>query len=541
MLHDEAAREALARGVSKLARAVRGTLGPRGMNAVIDRPIGTPIISRDGVSIAGEIELEDPFENMGAQVAREVSKQTNEVAGDGTTTATVLADALVQGGLARLGNGTHPVGLVSGLEQAALFAADALRRSARPLAGAEETRAVAVIAAGDPAVGGLVAEALERVGPTGIIGVEFGATVQSVLDIAEGMSFDRGYLSHHMVTDVARMEAVLDDPFVLMTDQKLQTEAEVAAVERLLEGRNRPLLIIAEEVAPAAVIALLKRRDRGLPQVVAIHPPEYGHWRKAMLEDLAILTGGRVIARDLGGTLSGAEARDLGAARQVRVSASRTAMSGPRGDAAAIAARREQVMRQIEVAPPNVERDKLGERLAKLSGGAATILVGGATPVEQKRRAQLVEDAVNATRAAVEEGVVPGGGTALLQVGPELDGFIEGLAGSEREGAKVLGGVLAAPLAAIAANSGLDSEAVVERVSQAPRGVGLDVRDGRFTDLLAAGVIDPVRVTAAALRNAVSVASLILTTQTLIADRREHTDPTAGPALGGGAERLGRA
>jgi chaperonin GroEL len=542
MLHDEAARDALARGVSKLARAVRGTLGPRGMNAVIDRPIGTPLVSRDGVSIAAEIELECPFENMGAQIAREVSKETNEVAGDGTTTATVLADALVQQGLARLGNGTNPVALVHGMEQAAAFAADALRRAARPLHGAAEAKAVAIIAANDPATGALVAEALERVGPTGIIGVEYGAMVQTVLDVADGMSFDRGYLSHHMVTDVERMEAVLDDPLILLTDQKLQTAAEVEAIEALIpQGSSSPLLIIAEEVAPAAVMALLKRRERGLPQIAAINPPEYGHWRKTMLEDIAILTGGRVIARDLGGTLAGARDSDLGRARQVRVSAHRTVISGPRGDADAVAARREQVVRQIEIAPPNIERDKLTERLAKLSGGAATILVGGATPVEQKRRAQLVEDAVNATRAAVAEGVVPGGGTALMQVGPELDGFIERLSGAEREGAMLLRGALAAPLAAIAANCGLDPEIVTSRVAQAPAGTGLNAQTGQFGDMMAAGVMDPVRVTTAALRNAVSVAGLILTTQTLIADRRESVDPTAGPALGGGAELLGRA
>ncbi|HYZ64688.1 MAG TPA: chaperonin GroEL, partial [Acetobacteraceae bacterium] len=460
---------------------------------------------------------------------------------DGTTTATVLADALVQHGLARLGNGTHAVGLVRGLERAASFTGDALRRSARPLAGPGETRAVAVLAANDEATGDVVAEALARVGPAGIIGVEFGATVRTTLDVADGMSFDRGYLSHHMVTDVERMQAVLEDALILMTDQKLQSAAEVAAIEALLEGGNQPLLLIAEEVAPAAVTALLKRRERGLPQIAAIHPPEYGNWRKAMLEDLAILTGGRVIARDLGGSLLEVERRDLGRARQVRVGASRTSISGPGGDPQAVHARREQVRRQIEVAPPNVERDKLAERLAKLSGGAATILVGGATPVEQKRRAQLVEDAVNAARAAIEEGVVPGGGTALLQVAPELDGFIAQLDGSEREGAVLLRHVLAAPLAAIASNCGLDAEAVVGRVAQAPRGTGYDARSGAFTDLLAAGVMDPVRVTTAALQNAVSVAGLILTTQTLIADRREHVDPTAGPALGGGAERLGRA
>jgi chaperonin GroEL len=541
MLHDEAAREALGRGVAKLARAVRGTLGPRGMNAIIDRPIGTPIVSRDGVSIADEIALADPFENMGAQVVREVSRQTNEVAGDGTTTAMVLADALVQQGLACLADGANPVELVEGLEQAAAEIADALRASARPLGGADELRAVAVVSANDPTTGALVAEALTRVGPTGIVGVEYGATVATTLDVMDGMSFDRGYLSHHMVTDIARMEAVLDDPLILLTDQKLLTEAEVAVIEALPDVDRRPLLIIAEEIAPACVIALLRRRERGLPPVAAIHPPEYGHWRKAMLEDLAILTGGRVVARDLGGTIAGVERRDLGTARQVRIAAAQTIISGGGGAADSIAARRTQVAGQIEVAPPNVERDKLHERLAKLSGGAAVIMVGGATPVEQKRRAQLVEDAVAATRAAVAEGIVPGGGTAMLQVAPTLDALIRRLEGSAREGALLLQRVLAFPLAAIAANCGLKPDAVIARVARAERGVGFDARTGNFTDLIAAGVIDPVRVTTAALRNAVSVACLILTTQTLIADQPENIDPTSGPALGGGAEKLGRA
>lgn len=542
MLHDDAARQALGRGVASLARAVRGTLGPKGMNAIIDRPIGTPVVSRDGVSIAHEIELEDPFENMGAQVAREVSRQTNEVAGDGTTTATVLADALVREGLSRLAAGVNPVELVSGLERAAAEAADALRRSARKLDGPAEARAVAVIAANnDPALGTLVAEALERVGPAGVVTVEFGSTVETLLDVAEGMAFDRGYLSHHMVTDVEAMEAVLDDPLILMTDQKLRTEADVAAIEALVEGAGRPLLVIAEEVAPACVIALLKRRDRGLPPVAAIHPPEYGHWRKSMLEDLAILTGGRVIARDLGGTVEAAERRDLGEARRVRVAAGRTVIAGGGGDPAAVAARRQQVARQYEAAPPNIERDKLQERLAKLSGGTAVILAGGATPVEQKRRAQLIEDAVNATRAALEEGIVPGGGTALAQAAPELAELEGRLSGGAREGAAVLRRVLAEPLSVIAANCGLDAGAVVERVASGPGGTGLDARTGAFTDLIEAGVIDPVRVSTAALRNAVSVACLILTTQTLIASKPENADPTAGPALGGGAELLGRA
>jgi len=538
MLHDEAARMALGRGVGKLARAVRGTLGPKGMNAIIDRPIGTPMVSRDGVSIAQEIELECPFENMGAQVLREVSKQTNEVAGDGTTTATVLADAMVQQGLECLSRGANPVELVHGLQSAAAAAVEALNRVARPVRGVAETRAVAIIAANDELTGAMVAEALARVGNDGIVTVEFGSTVETLLEVVDGMAFDRGYLSHHMVTDVERMQVVLDDPMILMTDCKLLTTEDVAAIEALMAGQKRPLLIIAEEVAPACVVALLSRRDRGEPSIAAIHPPEYGHWRKAMLEDIAIATGGRVIARELGGRIADAQMRDLGRARQVAVSANQTIIRAGGGDPATVRARREQVSRQYEAAPQNIERDKYQVRLAKLSGGTAIILAGGATPVEQKRRVQLIEDAINATRAAVEEGIVPGGGTALLQIVPDLEPLVEGLSGSAREGAGLLQGALAQPLACIAKNCGLDAAAIVERVRRSPRGVGFDARTGKFIDLVEAGVIDPVRVTATAVRNAASVAGLILTTQTLIATKPDGVDITAGPAMGGGAELL---
>ena len=540
MLHDEAARLALGRGVAQLARAVRGTLGPKGMNAIIDRPIGTPMISRDGVSIAHEIELECPFENMGAQVVREVSMKTNEIAGDGTTTATVLADAMVQQGLACLARGANPVDLVHGLELATTEVVAALRRSARPVQNGQ-SRAVAVIAANDEATGSMVADALERVGSTGIVTVEFGTTVETLLEVVDGMAFDRGYLSHHMVTDVERMQVILDEPLILMTDLKLTTVEDVAHIETLLGDSGRPLLIVAEEVAPVCVVALLRRRERGEAPVAAIHPPEYGHWRKSMLEDIAIATGGRVIARELGGTLAEAQARDLGSARQVRISANQTVIVAGGGDRAQIAARREQVARQYDAAPPNIERDKYQERLAKLSGGTATILAGGSTPVEQKRRAQLIEDAINATRAAIEEGIVPGGGTALLQIAPDLAATIAGLSGGAREGASLLQGALAQPLACIAKNCGLDAGAIVARVSQSPRGVGFDARTGHFVDLVEAGVIDPVRVSATAVQNAASVAGLILTTQTLIATKPDNFDPTAGPALGGGAELLGRA
>jgi chaperonin GroEL len=508
------------------------------MNAIIDRPIGTPIVSRDGVSIASEIELECPFENMGAQVLREVSKQTNEVAGDGTTTATVLADALVQDGLKCLASGANPVELVAGLELAVTETIAVLKRSAAALQGSAGLRAVASIAANDVALGEMVAEAFERAGNHGIVAVEYGNTVQTTLEVVEGMAFERGYLSHHMVTDVEKMQVVLDNPFILMTDHKIQTGDQLAGVISLVQKSGRPLLIIAEDVAPSVIMQLLAHREKTNFRVAAIHPPEFGHWRKAMLEDIAITTGGRVISADLGGLLEKAELRDLGSARQVRISSSKTLITAGGGDPNKIAARREQVMRQYDAAPENIERDKFQERIAKLSGGTAMILAGGATPVEQKRRTQLIEDAINATRAAIEEGIVPGGGVALLKAAPKLDDLIKGLTGSTRQGAELLRGALSQPLFHIASNAGLNAQAEVTKVANSANGHGLDARNGASVDLVQAGIIDPVKVCYCAVRNAASVAGLILTTQTLIAKKPDDYDPTAGPARGGGAERL---
>ena len=538
MLHDDEARQALARGVAKLAKAVRGTLGPKGMNAVMDRPIGTPIVSRDGVSIASEIELEDPFENMGAQVVREVSKQTNEVAGDGTTTATVLADVLVQDGLKCLAAGANPVELVEGLELAVTATIANLKKSAKAVNGAAGLRAIASIAANDDALGAMVAQAFERAGNHGIVAVEFGNTVETTLEVVEGMAFDRGYLSHHMVTDVEKMQVVLDNPYILMTDNKIQTADQLSGVLSLIEKSGRPLLIIAEEVAPPVIMQLLARREKTNFKVAVIHPPEYGHWRKAMLEDIAITTGGRVISADLGGKVEKAELQDLGNARQIRISSSKTLITAGKGDPKKVAARREQVMRQYDAAPENIERDKFQERIAKLSGGTAMILAGGATPVEQKRRTQMIEDSINATRAAIEEGIVPGGGIALLKAAPQLDTLIKGMKGSARQGAELLQRALSKPLYYIAHNAGLNGDKEVAKVVKGKNGHGLDARSGASVDMVKAGIIDPVKVAYSAVRNAASVAGLILTTQTLIAKKPDDYDPTAGPALGGGAELL---
>ena len=387
----------------------------------------------------------------------------------------------------------------------------------------------------------MVAEAFERTGNHGIVSVEFGATVETTLDVIEGMAFDRGYLSHHMVTDVERMEVVLDEPYILLTDRKILAVEELSGVFALIERSGRPLLVIAEDVSPAVIMMLLSPREKSSFKVAAIHPPEYGHWRKAMLDDIAIATGGRVISGELGGAVERAALEDLGSARQVRISSSRTLITAGMGRPREVSARREQISRQYEAAPDNIERDKYQERLARMSGGAAMILAGGATPVEQKRKAQMIEDLINATRAAIEEGIVPGGGVAFLKVAPELDGLIKRLEGGARQGAELVQRALSQPLFCIAGNCGLDGAAEVAKVARAANGHELDARSGKTVDLFKAGIIDPVKVSYSAVRNAGSVAALILTTQTLIAKKPEYFDITAGPARGGGAERLGRA
>lgn len=539
LIHNKDARRLLARGVHKLAAAVEPTLGPKGMNAMIDRPIGTPIITRDGVSIATEIELPDRFENMGAMVVREVSMQTNAIAGDGTTTAIVLANALIQSGVDAIEQGARTVDLCKGIDLATEQVISALRGEASPASKNDGLAAVATIAATESRLGALVAEAYRRVGDEGVISVEFSVTTETVLKVAEGMSFDRGYLSHHMVTDQEKMEAVLDHPLILMTDLKIRSSDQLTTARRIAQEAHRPLLIIAEEMAPEVVVALLGKEGPG--RYLVVHPPEYGHWRKAMMEDLAILTGGRVIARDLGGMLEAVTRDELGSADRVRSSGAHTAIIGGGGLTAAIAARRAQVQRQFEQAPPNIEQDKLRERLAKLSGGSAVIYAGGATPVEQRRTAQLIEDSLHAVRAAAEEGIVAGGGTALAQIMPVLSPLLDRADGDVATGIRLLRSILTRPLWRIVTNAGGDAEMVVAEVTRARAGHGYDAAVGGFRDMFEAGVVDPVRVTCTALVNAASVAKLILSTETLVADVPEYEDPTAGPARGGGAERLGRA
>ena len=538
LMHDIDARRALATGVGKLAAAVEPTLGPKGMNAMIDRPIGTPFISRDGVSIASEIELFDRFENMGAQVVREVSMQTNEVAGDGTTTAIVLANALIQKGVEALDQGGRPVDLCKGINQAIAVLIDKLKASARPAKDAEILERVAEIAATEPKLGAIVAEAFNRIGAEGVITTDYGVTTETVLNIVEGMSFDRGYISHHMVTDVEQMLAVLDQPYVLMTDQKIKVPAQLDAARAVADADGKPLLIIAEEVSPEVVVTLLEQGGAG--KYAVVHPPEYGQWRQAMLDDLAILLGGRVLARDLGKRLEDITSEDLGECDQVRISSDETVIIRGKGDAAAISARRKQVQRQFELAPPNIEQDKLRERLAKLSGGTAIIYAGGVTPVEQKRTIQLIDDALSAVRAASEEGIVSGGGSALLHCAGALDEIASAADGDVARGIQIVREVLSKPLTRIALNAGHDPDEIVAEVRSTNSGYGYNAATGEFVNMYDAGIIDPVRVTYSALSNAASVATLILTTETLIGDLGEEEDPTAGVALGGGAELLGR-
>ena len=536
--YGEQARITLAKGVEKLAKAVETTLGPRGGNAVIDRPIGTPLVSRDGVSIADEIELEDRFENMGAQIAREVAKQTNKVAGDGTTTAIILANALIQEGLSVFGRDTNPIAVMDGIDQAVEATIGRLKELARPVNTKEQLLSVATNSSNDPEIGSVVSEALRRVGNEGIVEVEPSLSAKTALEIVDGFSFDRGYLSAHMANQIDRMEAELDSALILLTDHALNDPEQVEIIKKISTHAKKPVLLIAEQLSGAALGALLNARDSG-QWILAVQPPEFGHWRKAVFEDLAILTGARFISKDLGARLEEVRLADLGTALQVRASQEATTITGGGGDPAKIRGRRAQIQKQLEIMEQPVERDKLQERLGRMSGAIAIIRAGGATPVEQKRGAQMIEDALNAARAATEEGVLAGGGTTFAQVAEGLEALCRPANDDVRKGMRIVQRALLEPLRCIAFNSGLDPGKVTDRVIHSNYGHGFDARTGKFCDLVAEGVLDPLKVSTAALRNAASVAKLVLATQTLIVDKPESVDPTSEPCRGGGAERYG--
>ncbi|MFC9964758.1 MULTISPECIES: chaperonin GroEL [Nocardia] len=530
--YDEEARRGLERGLNALADAVKVTLGPKGRNVVLEKKWGAPTITNDGVSIAKEIDLEDPYEKIGAELVKEVAKKTDDVAGDGTTTATVLAQALVREGLRNVAAGANPLGLKRGIEKAVEAVTAKLLDSAKEIDTKEQIAATAGISAGDPAIGQLIAEAMDKVGKEGVITVEESNTFGLQLELTEGMRFDKGYISGYFVTDPERQEAVLEDPYILLVSSKISTVKDLLPLLEKVIQAGKPLLIIAEDVEGEALSTLVVNKIRGTFKSVAVKAPGFGDRRKAQLADIAILTGGEVISEEVGLSLETAGLELLGQARKVVVTKDETTIVEGAGDAEAIKGRVAQIRTEIENSDSDYDREKLQERLAKLAGGVAVIKAGAATEVELKERKHRIEDAVRNAKAAVEEGIVAGGGVALLQSAPALDDLK--LTGDEATGANIVRVALSAPLKQIAFNAGLEPGVVAEKVSNLPAGSGLNADSGEYEDLLAAGVADPVKVTRSALQNAASIAALFLTTEAVVADKPEKAAPAADPTGGMG-------
>jgi chaperonin GroEL len=531
ILFAEDARHALERGVNTLADAVKVTLGPKGRNVVLDKKYGSPTITNDGVTIAKEIELKDPFENMGAQLAKEVATKTNDVAGDGTTTATLLAQAMVREGLKNVAAGANPMILKKGIEKAVGVVVDEIKKVSKPVDKKESISQVAAISAADEEIGKLIAEAMEKVGKDGVITVEESKTMGTNLEVVEGMQFDKGYVSPYMVTDSERMEAVLDEPYILITDKKINLIKDLLPVLEKVMQRGKPLLLIAEDVEGEALATLVVNKLRGTLNVVAVKAPGFGDRRKAMLSDIGVVTGGQVISEEVGATLENTTLDMLGQARQVKVTKDETTIVDGKGDAKEIKNRISQIKVQIEETTSDYDREKLQERLAKLAGGVAVIQVGAATETEMKEKKHRIEDALSATRAAVEEGVVPGGGVTLLQIAPALDKIKEN--GDVSTGISIVRKALAEPLKQIANNAGVEGSVIVEKVVSMPAGQGYNALTGEFTDMVKAGIIDPAKVTRSALQNAASIAAMLLTTECLVAEIPEKKPPMAPPPGGG--------
>ncbi|MDG3016302.1 chaperonin GroEL [Speluncibacter jeojiensis] len=528
---DEEARRGLERGLNSLADAVKVTLGPKGRNVVLEKKWGAPTITNDGVSIAKEIELEDPYEKIGAELVKEVAKKTDDVAGDGTTTATVLAQALVREGLRNVAAGANPLGLKRGIEKAVESVTAELLKSAKEVETKEQIAATAGISAGDSSIGELIAEAMDKVGKEGVITVEESNTFGLQLELTEGMRFDKGYISGYFATDAERQEAVLEDPYILLVSSKISTVKDLLPLLEKVIQAGKPLLIIAEDVEGEALSTLVVNKIRGTFKSVAVKAPGFGDRRKAQLADIAILTGGEVISEEVGLSLETAGLELLGQARKVVVSKDETTIVEGAGDSDAIAGRVNQIRAEIEASDSDYDREKLQERLAKLAGGVAVIKAGAATEVELKERKHRIEDAVRNAKAAVEEGIVAGGGVALLQSSPVLDGLK--LEGDEATGANIVRVALSAPLKQIAFNAGLEPGVVAEKVSNLPAGSGLNAATGEYEDLLAAGINDPVKVTRSALQNAASIAALFLTTEAVVADKPEKAAAPMGDPTGG--------
>ena len=529
--YDEEARRGLERGLNALADAVKVTLGPKGRNVVLEKKWGAPTITNDGVSIAKEIELEDPYEKIGAELVKEVAKKTDDVAGDGTTTATVLAQALVREGLRNVAAGANPLALKRGIEKAVDHITETLLKSAKEVETKEQIAATAGISAGDQSIGDLIAEAMDKVGNEGVITVEESNTFGLQLELTEGMRFDKGYISGYFVTDPERQEAVLEDPYILLVSSKISTVKDLLPLLEKVIQSGKPLLIIAEDVEGEALSTLVVNKIRGTFKSVAVKAPGFGDRRKAMLQDMAILTGGQVISEEVGLSLETADISLLGQARKVVVTKDETTIVEGSGDPEAIAGRVAQIRQEIENSDSDYDREKLQERLAKLAGGVAVIKAGAATEVELKERKHRIEDAVRNAKAAVEEGIVAGGGVALLQAAPALDDL--NLSGDEATGANIVKVALEAPLKQIAFNAGLEPGVVAEKVRNSPSGVGLNAATNEYEDLLKAGVADPVKVTRSALQNAASIAALFLTTECVVADKPEKAAAPAADPTGG--------
>ena len=529
------ARKALEAGVNKLADTVRVTIGPKGRNVVLDKSFGAPLITNDGVTIAKEIELEDAFENMGAQLIREVASKTNDVAGDGTTTATVLAQAMVHEGMKNLEAGANPIVLRKGMKKATDCAVEAIKKMSSKVTGREQIARVAAISASDDSVGEMVAEAMDKVSNDGVITIEESKTMKTELDLVEGMQFDRGYISAYMCTDMEKMEANLDDPYILITDKKISNIQEILPLLEQIVQSGAKLLIVAEDIEGEALTTLIVNKLRGTFNVVAVKAPGYGDRRKAMLEDIAILTGGQVISEELGLELKDTTMAQLGRAKSVKVQKENTVIVDGMGDKAALEARIGQIKAQIEETTSDFDKEKLQERLAKLAGGVAVIRVGAATETEMKEAKLRMEDALNATRAAVEEGIIAGGGSAYIHASKEVAKLAETLEGDEKTGAKVVLKALEAPLIHISANAGLEGAVIINKVREAEPGNGFDAYNEEYVDMVKAGFLDPAKVTRSALQNATSVASTLLTTESVVANIKE--DAPAMPA--GGAPGMG--
>ena len=533
IIFGEEARKAIERGVNQLADTVKITLGPKGRNVVLDKKFGAPLITNDGVTIAKEIELEDPFENMGAQLIKEVSTKTNDVAGDGTTSATVLAQAMINEGLKNLAAGANPMTMKRGIKKATDAAVEAIRANSQPVSGSGDIARVGAISSGDDVIGTLIAEALEKVSQNGVITIEESKTADTYSEVVEGMQFDRGYLSPYMATDTEKMEAVLEDALILITDKKVTNIQEILPLLEQIVKAGRKLLIIAEDVEGEALATIILNKLRGTFTCVCVKAPGFGDRRKEMLQDIAVLTGGQVISSDLGMELKDAQIEMLGQARQVKVTKENTVIVDGAGEAADIKARIAQINAQIETTTSEYDKEKLQERLAKLSGGVAVIKVGAATETEMKEKKLRIEDALNATRAAVEEGIVAGGGTAYVAAAKAADALVATLDGDEKTGASIIAKALRAPIMQIAANAGLEGAVILDKVYGSDEAsYGFDAAAEQYGNMIQLGIIDPTKVCRSALENASSVASMVLTTESLVTDIPTPPAPVAAPAGG---------